>query len=205
MGGETHQIHQPRAVETREDADFVIHFAQGGCGCGCGAGGLLHGHLAAAAKYRLVDTPVAAFAEELPVGEAIGGCFQVAVLEMLNLGGLLLLLFVLVSSLSVVLVLVLVLVLLLLLEPQPSRSFSALSSCPGPWAVALAPSPAASTNGSGSASTKKRPGKRSADCSTKKNSSTRLASAPKSAPPSPETPLLLLLPGTPILPSITAP
>lgn len=88
VGGEADQVDEPGVVELGEDLDLVVDLVGvvGEPGRG-GVGGLLDGDEAAAAEHGLVDQAMAAFAEKLPFGEAIGGGLEVTVLELLDFDG----------------------------------------------------------------------------------------------------------------------
>ncbi|KAF8022252.1 hypothetical protein BT93_G2405 [Corymbia citriodora subsp. variegata] len=77
---EADEVDQPGALDLGQDLELVVHLA----GDLESLGGLLDGHVAAA-EEGLVDVTVAAFAQQLLVGEAIGGRLEVAVVELLNL------------------------------------------------------------------------------------------------------------------------
>lgn len=81
---EADEVDQPGALDRGQDLELVVDLG----GDLEPLGGLLDGHVAAA-EEGLVDVAVAAFAEQLLVGEAIGGRLDVAVVELLNLDRLL--------------------------------------------------------------------------------------------------------------------
>ena len=64
VGGEAEEVDEGGAVEGGEDVDLVVEVV---------GGGLLDGDEAAGAEDGLVDSAVAAAAEELGVGEVGGG------------------------------------------------------------------------------------------------------------------------------------
>lgn len=80
--GEAYQIDKTRTLNLRQDLDLVVDLV----GDDLMAAGSFDGEMAAA-EDGLVDGAVAALAEKLLVGEAIGGGFEVAVDEMLDLDG----------------------------------------------------------------------------------------------------------------------
>lgn len=95
--GETDQIDQPGALNFGQDIDLVVNLVgylcrsrgRGGDGSGekrVRSGGSFDGD-GTAVDDGFVDVAVAAFAEEVAVGEAIGGGFKVGVLEVLDLDG----------------------------------------------------------------------------------------------------------------------
>lgn len=73
-------------MELGEDVEFVVDFVwvvgEGEC-----VGGLLDGDEAAAAEGGFVDEAVAASAEQLGVGEVVGGLLEIFVVEFLNFDG----------------------------------------------------------------------------------------------------------------------
>ncbi|CAL5397566.1 unnamed protein product [Camellia sinensis] len=80
---ETQQIDEGWAVELGEDVDFVVGFGGNGI-VGIVGNGFFDGDDKAGGEEGLVDEAVAASAEKFVGGEAIGGGFEVAVLEVLE-------------------------------------------------------------------------------------------------------------------------